>query len=468
MFPMPPSPNTTRAFEHSHKAKANAKRHRPGPAPKPRFAHVCEALAGLGLGGVLGAVVTSESRGALASPGGVVTAIARFAGFTGAYLMLIMVLLIARIPWLERSVGQDRLLRWHRRTAPWAMGLIATHIVTVTLGYAALSKSSFLRQFWTFITSYPDILASAVGFLLLSMAAITSIRIARRKLRYETWWVVHLYTYLGLSLAFAHQIMTGATFIGHPLAKAIWIAAWAFAGAVILSFRFLLPVLKNLRYRLKIASILEESPGVYSIICTGKNLEKLGVSGGQFFQWRFLHKGLWWQAHPFSISALPRPPFLRLTVKALGDQSAAVATLPVGTRVMIEGPYGAFTHHSRVSDRVALIGAGIGITPIRSLLEDLPKEVDVVTIVRGRSAEALIHHDELVALTKERHAEMHEVIGSRPMVTLDAATIKRLVPDIAGRDVYICGPDAFASDMVNALRKNRVPIAQIHLESFAF
>jgi predicted ferric reductase len=300
------------------------------------------------------------------------------------------------------------------------------------------------------------------------MAAISSIRIARRKMRYETWWVVHLYTYLGLSLAFAHQIMTGVTFVGHPLAKAIWIAAWVFAGVVIFSFRFLYPVLKNLRYRLKIASILEENPGVYSIICTGKNLEKLGVSGGQFFQWRFLHKGLWWQAHPFSISALPRPPFLRLTVKALGDQSAAVAALPAGTRVMIEGPYGAFTHHARVSDRVALIGAGIGITPIRSLLEDLPHEVDVVTIVRGRSQEDLIHHEELLALTKERRGRLCEVIGSRPMVTLDAAAIKQLIPDIAGRDVYICGPDAFASDMVDALRRDRVPIAQIHLESFAF
>ena len=465
---MPPSPNTTRAFQRSGTPHGNRRRHRAGPPPRPLVAHLCEELTGLGFGCVIGAVITSESRGALASPGGVVTAISRFAGFTGAYSMLIMVLLIARIPWLERSVGQDRLLHWHRRTAPWAMALISIHIITVTFGYAALSKASFFRQFWTFITSYPDILASAVGFLLLSMAAITSIRIARRKLRYETWWVVHLYTYLGLSLAFVHQIMTGATFIGHPVAKVIWSAVWIIAGVVIFSFRWLQPIAKNLLYRLKIASIVEESPSVFSVVCTGKHLETLAVSGGQFFQWRFLHKGLWWQAHPYSISALPRPPFIRLTVKALGDQSAAVATLPLGTRVMIEGPYGAFTHHSRTSDRVALIAAGIGITPIRSLLEDLPAAVDVVTIVRGRSTDALIHHDELQSLSRQRHAELHEVIGSRPTVSFDARTIKRLIPDIAGRDVYVCGPDAFAADVLHALRRNRVPIAQIHIESFAF
>jgi len=217
-----------------------------------------------------------------------------------------------------------------------------------------------------------------------------------------------------------------------------------------------------------VASIAEEAPGVYSIICTGRHLDRLGVSGGQFFQWRFLARGMWWQAHPFSISALPRPPFLRLTVKALGDQSAALSSLPIGTRVMIEGPYGAFTHHSRTSDRVALIGAGIGVTPIRSMLEDLPRDIDVVTIVRAHAEADLIHHEEITALSRERNAQLIESLGSRHEVPLDAAAVKSMVPDIAGRDVYVCGPDGFTHDMIDALRRNRVPMSQIHVEAFAF
>ena len=140
--------------------------------------------------------------------------------------MLLMVLLIARLPWLERAVGQDRLVRWHRRIGPWALSLITAHVVLITLGYAQLSKTGALRQLWIFLSSYPDLLAAAVGFGLLVMVAITSVRIARRRLRYETWWVVHLYTYLALALAFAHQIVTGGSFIGHPLTRAIWIGVW--------------------------------------------------------------------------------------------------------------------------------------------------------------------------------------------------------------------------------------------------
>ena len=84
---------------------------------------------------------------------------------------------------------------------------------------------------------------------------------------------------------------------------------------------------------------------MFSVICSGRRLDRLAVSGGQFFKWRFLTKELWWHAHPYSLSALPQPPYLRVTIKGSGDQSRAIAALKPGTRVAIEGPYGAFTHH---------------------------------------------------------------------------------------------------------------------------
>ena len=432
------------------------------------MADACLALAGLGFGIVLALVVTVEGRSSLTAPGGLLLAGGRLAGFVGTYMILVMVVLIARLPWLERAVGQDRLVHWHRKLGPWALWLITAHVVLVTLGYAATSHTGVLHQLWVFLTSYPDMLAAAVGFGLLVMAGITSIRIARRRMRYETWWAVHLYFYLALALAFAHQVVTGVAFVGHPLARAFWIVVWAATAGMVIVFRVLLPVVRNFRHRLTVVDVTEEAPGVFAVTCVGRRISDLAVSGGQFFQWRFLAKGLLWHAHPYSLSALPRPPYIRVTIKGLGDQSRAVAHLKPGTRVFVEGPYGAFTHHARETDRVVLIGAGVGITPLRALLEDLPTGVDVTVIIRASTLEDIVHRDEMAALIERRGGKYYEVVGPRESVQMDAKTIRQAVPRIASSDVYICGPGGFNDLVVTAATRLGVPGDRIHLEAFSF
>jgi predicted ferric reductase len=441
---------------------------RPAPAPRPRFVDACAAVAGIGFGAVLASVITNESRGSLAAPGGLLTAGGRLAALTGTYLILIMVLLMARLPWLERSVGQDQLIRWHRRLSPWAIGLIIAHVVLITLGYAAAARSSLLGEAWVLIRSYPDILAAVAGFGLLLLAGITSYRAVRRRLRYETWWVIHLYLYLGLALAFAHQIVTGTSFVGHPLVRALWIAIWISTAGLVLACRVGLPAWRSVRYGLRVVEVRHEAPDVLSVICRGRALEKLAVSGGQFFLWRFLTRDLWWQAHPYSLSALPVPPYLRITVKGPGDASRALAQLQPGTRIAFEGPYGVFTDHTRRSYDVVLIAAGVGITPLRALLEDLPAGADVVVIVRASNVADLVHRGEIAALVNHRNGRLYELVGSRHKVRLTARHIRHLAADIAERDVYICGPAGFNEEVVSAVRKLGVPEDQIHSESFGF
>jgi predicted ferric reductase len=428
----------------------------------------CAGLAGLGFGAVVAAVITAESRGSLAAPGGLTTAAGRFAGFAGGYLMLIMVVLVARLPWLERSAGQDRLVRWHRQVAPWAIGLIIAHVILITIGYAQAANSGIPSEVKVLITSYRDILAAVVGFGLLLLASVTSYRYVRRRMRYGTWWVVHLYLYLGLALAFAHQIFTGVSFIGHPLVRALWIAVWAATAGMVIVFRVLQPAWRSLRHQLRVVEVRDEAPGVVSVICQGRHLDKLAVSGGQFFLWRFLARDLWWLAHPYSLSALPEPPYLRVTIKAVGDQSGAVPRLRPGTPIVIEGPYGAFTDHKHTSGGVALIGAGVGITPLRALLEDLPRETNVVVLVRASTANDLVHRAEVAALVKERGGRLHEILGSRHKVKLSAQTLQRLVPDLRRRDIYVCGPAGFSAQVTDAALRLAVDPERIHQESFDF
>ena len=441
---------------------------RPAPTPRPGFVDACAAVAGIGFGAVLASVITNESRGSLAAPGGLLTAAGRLAALAGTYLILIMVVLIARLPWLERSVGQDQLVRWHRRVSPWAIGLIIAHVLLITLGYAEAARSTVVSEIWLLIRSYRDMLAAVAGFGLLLLASVTSYRAIRRRMRYETWWVVHLYLYLGLALAFAHQIVTGVSFIGHPLVRALWIAIWISTAGLVLGCRVLLPAWRSVRYGLRVVEVRTETPGVVSVICLGRGLDKLAVSGGQFFLWRFLTRDLWWQAHPYSLSAMPQPPYLRITVKDLGDASSTVARLRPGTRVAFEGPYGVFTDHARLSDGVLLVAAGVGITPLRALLEDLPAGADVVVIVRASTPADLVHRTEIAALVQHRRGRLHELIGSRHKVRINARTLHHLVPDIAERDVYVCGPAGFDDEVVAAAARLGVQDDQIHIESFGF
>ena len=442
--------------------------HLPGRAPQPHLTHVLELIAGVGFGLVVALGLSVEGHAALASAGGWPLAIARICAFAGSYLLLVMVILTARLPWLERTVGQDTLVRWHRKIAPYAVSLISLHVLSVVLGYSQMLKTNVVHMLWSFWVNYPDMLSASVGFVLLLMAAFTSIRIARSKMKYETWWVVHLYTYLGLALAFMHQIRTGVMFLGHENTIRVWTTLWVGTGVMILLLRVGVPLVRNRQYQLRIANVTQEAPNVYSLTVTGKNIKKMAVSGGQFFQWRFMAKGLWWHSHPYSLSAMPRPPFLRITVKGLGDQSSAVARLKPGTRVFVEGPYGVFTHHATKLSDVTLIAAGVGITPIRAMLEDLPANANVNVIIRATRSEDIVHADEMKSLVAAREGHYHEVIGERDAVIFDDATISSLVPNIQTNDIFVCGPAGFTDLVVNAARRLGVPHEHVHREAFTF
>ena len=425
-------------------------------------------IAGVGLGGAIGSVLTTETHSELAQAGGVASFAGSLTGMVGAYLALVMVLLISRIPVIERAIGQDRLARWHRRLAPWPITLLAAHAVLITVGYAAAARSGTAHEIHTLLSSYPGITTATIGLGIMVAIGVVSLRAIRSRMPRETWWLIHLWMYLALSISFVHAIVLGPSFVGHPLARIMWSVAWAASAGTVLVFRFGLPVVRSLRHRLTVVEVRPEADGVVSIICRGKDLEKLRVRGGQFFEWRFLTRSLWWQAHPYSLSSLPRPPYVRLTVKGVGDHSRSLAELQPGTKVMIEGPYGAFTNDARTQRRVALIAGGIGVTALRSLLEDLPRTAEPVVVLRASRVEDLALRSEVEQLVKDRRGSLHEVIGRREEVSLDRATLRRAVPEIEHRDVFVCGPEQFVADVVATLRSHGVPDGQIHYEAYAF
>jgi predicted ferric reductase len=426
------------------------------------------ALANAGL--VVALWASAAGTGDREGPAGALAEVARLSGLLGAYLVLVELLLLARLPVLDRLAGFDRLTVWHRRLGLACAVLLLGHAVLITVAYALADDRSLPAQVARLIEQYPGVLTAIAGLVVLLGVVVSSVVIVRRRLRYETWYFVHLYAYLAVALAFSHQLATGTAFVGQPLARAYWTGLYVATLAAIVGFRLVHPLARSLRHRLRVDRVVEEAPGVVSVLIAGRRLDRLGARTGQFFLWRFLTRDRWWEAHPFSLSAAPDGRRLRITVKGVGDYTARLRAIAPGTRVIAEGPFGGFTTAARRRPRVALIAGGVGITPIRALLEDMPGEAgDIAVVYRALRPEDVILRAELDELARRRGAELHYVVGDhREGALLSPEHLQRLVPDIATRDVYVCGPPAMTEATRATLSRSGVPRRQIVTERFAY
>ena len=321
---------------------------------------------------------------------GGLTSTGRLTGLVASVLLLAQVVLMARVPRLEAAFGQDRLAHGHRLVGFTSFNLMLAHIVLITWGYAAGELVRTPATLWGLVTDYPGMLLATGGTVCLVMVVVTSIKAARRRIRYESWHLLHLYAYLGVGLALPHQLWTGQQFMSSPARTVFWWTAWGVAAAAVLLFRVGLPLRVNLRHRLRVTSVVPEAGGIASVYLTGRRLDRLDVEAGQFLSWRFLGRRGWTRANPYSLSAAPDGRSLRITVQAVGDGSAALFNLRPGTRALVEGPYGRLSARARTRHKVALIGAGVGITPLRALAEGLDYlPGDAVLLQRYTSRAAL-------------------------------------------------------------------------------
>ena len=410
--------------------------------------------------------------------GSALSSIGRLTGLVSSDLLLLQVLAMARVPFIERGVGQDRLAHWHRLIGFTSFNLMVVHIVLITLGYAALAQTGVLSQLWSLITTAPGMLLATAGTLALTMIVVTSIRAARRRLRYESWHLLHLYAYLGAGLALPHQLWTGADFLSSPWATAYWWGLYAVALAAVLVYRLAVPLLMSVRHRLVVKSVVQEAPGVITLNMTGKRIEKLRVSAGQFFIWRFYTGAGWTRGHPLSLSAAPTTAGLRVTFGTRGDDGARLATVKAGTPVLIEGPYGRLTAQVRVRPRLAMFAAGLGIAPLLALLQESARDRMPATLIyRARSEEELALRGDVERLVATSGLQVIELLGPRSRTGASwlpaqfghvpgPQALQRLLPDLPDFDVFVCGPAPWADAVIVDLRAAGVEPEAIHLELF--
>jgi predicted ferric reductase len=438
-----------------------------GPPPsrlKPRV------LLGVIFAGALGVAGlwwnTSDSVTGL---GGWLTAGGQLLGLLSGYGVIILIALMARIPPLERGVGSDRLARWHAMGGRYVIGLITGHVLAIIWGYATTAGTNVVSETKTLLLNYPDVMMASVAWGLFLGIAYVSARAVRRRMRYETWYYLHFYTYLAVALAFSHQFADGSAFAASLADRFWWSALYAVVAGAVIWFRVIVPLHSFVRHDFRVARVRPEGPGVISVYISGRHLNELSAEAGQFFRWRFLARDLWWQSHPYSLSAAPGNDVMRITVKALGDHSQSLAGLQPGTRVYAEGPYGALTANAASGRGSVLIAGGVGITPLRALLATLPGRITL--IYRASAPRDVVFRNELEAIARDRGVAVHYLIGSREELggdPLNPQTLSNLVPGLHKQDVYVCGPSGMATAAIDAVAEAGVPKRRIHHESFEF
>lgn len=402
----------------------------------------------------------------------------RLTGLVSANLLLYQVLLMARVPIFERGFGREGITRMHRIVGFWSFWLLLLHIVLLVAGYAAAAAINPFLQLWQFIWDYPGMLLATAGTLLLVMVVVTSIRRSRRRLRYESWHLLHLYGYLGVGLAIPHMLWTGADFTASPLATAYWWGLWAVVAASVLFFRIGVPAVRAMRHEVRVVGVKPDGRRGVTVRMRGRDMSRLDARAGQFFVWRFLDGSGWMRGHPFSLAAAPQGDDLVISARIVGDGTHRLTTLRPGTRVIFEGPYGHMTGESRTGTKLLMLGAGAGVAPLVALLESEPYgRGDATLITRDHGDDELLRRHEIETLAAARGVRHFTLNGPRShsgstwlpashSAWNGAQLIHHLAPDLAEYDVFLCGPipwmDAVRADLAAA---GAAP-DRIHSEAF--
>ncbi len=397
-------------------------------------------------------------------------------GLIGTNLFLVMMVLAARVPIIDSLFGHDRALELHKKLGKPVLYLLIVHMAALIVDYASRVNTDVWSEIVTML-GVNDLLLSFLSMGVFVLIVITSLVAVKRRLPHGVWHAIHLLSYVAMYLGMFHQFTQGTLFAEGTAGRAYWLGLYLVATVSTVVFRIILPVLRSVRHALVVESVVVEGPGTVSITMRGRELAAAGFQAGHFAHWRFLAPYLWRESHPFSISAAPTDDRIRITVRELGDATSLLQHVRQGTAVWFEGPYGIFTESERTTSRVALIGSGIGLAPIRALVEAMDFRPGELTVIgRARNESELFLMDEITRIAHAKKGIVYSLTGPRgrrtpwlPWAESErGVSISALIDKQSEVDFYLCGPGAWMNSLVADLRSAGVPPHRIHNEQFAW
>ncbi len=392
-----------------------------------------------------------------------------YLGFTSYALQLV---LPARLPHVTPTFGMPLLLRVHRFVGSLVLGFVGLHVAVFALHHQKY-------QAWL-VWPFDDPLRAQLGWVaVVSLVALLVTTWGRRRLRipFESWRLIHvLLGLVGTSAALAHVLVISWYSAFAPVR---WLLVGIFLlGVASIAYLRIVRPFARLAAPYQVVGVVPERGGATSLV-----LEAVGHGGVRFspgqFAWIKVQGGAYsLQEHPFSFSSSAcnpaRPGF---TIKALGDFTRELSSIPLGTQVLLDGPHGSWTPPLPDAGFV-LIVAGIGITPAMSIIRtsmDLGDRRPIRLIYGARTWDDVTFREELdtYASRPDVNLEPWYVLADPPVGwpghtgRVDASSLPLLLPpDVAARNCFVCGPPMMIDGVLVALNAIGVPDDLVYADRF--
>jgi ferredoxin-NADP reductase len=206
---------------------------------------------------------------------------------------------------------------------------------------------------------------------------------------------------------------------------------------------------------------------------------RLDALPGQFLTFSFLFDGKK-ETRCYSIcSSTARSGYVEITPKRVNNGCVSVFLndrASIGMTVEATGPFGQFYLNPEQDEKIVLIAAGSGITPMVAMLrhlDDLCSDLDVMLLYCIRTTDDIMFRQEFEELQgRLRNFRFHvslskpspDWMGARGHISRDF--ISKAAPDVRGRVFFICGPPPFMETTKALLAELGVDPARIRQESF--
>lgn len=396
-------------------------------------------------------------------------------GFVGLSLMGLQFVVAARFQSVAAPFGIDVLLQYHRQIGCVSLLFILAHPLLL---FVADTRYLALLDLTTAPLRAKMAVTSTVALLVL-----VALSIWRKKLRisYELWQLTHgVLAFVVIAAALTHVLL-----VGYYVNESLEIALWLWMSAVFVGLILWVRVVRPLELRSeawRIEEVIPERGNICTIVLKPSRLRARRFDGFSFkpgqFAWITADKSPFTiTRHPFSISSsAEKTERVALSIKAAGDFTQKVGYLKPGATVYLDGPHGAFTIDRHYGPGLVFIGAGVGITPLMSMLRTMADRSDprpCYLFFGNREWEGVAFREEIEELKGRLNLEVVHVLSRPPEGwegdegRIEAAVLARHLPERYQRlQYFICGSDSMMDATEDALVHLGVPKRRVHTERF--